>query len=145
MKINTHTYFNSSHIIAIFKLCIVTLNTWRTEKKAHLICEHFRGKKTEGLFFTKVCILIHAYSVKFKCLQTANSEVLHMQCKHLNSQKYQKWQEELQGRTYVMKLKWFMYCWKNVVCAKHVLWMEKQRLTSPQHCNKVWLPAGRRV
>lgn len=105
-----HIHFNSSWIKTVLKLCIVTLHTWRTKKKAPLICDHFRGCLTAGLFFTKVCILIHAYTVKFKHLQTANTEVLHIQCKHSNLQKYQKWQEELQDKIYLTKLKRFMCC-----------------------------------
>lgn len=105
-----HMYFISSWTKTVFKLCIVTLNTWGTKKKTDLICEHFiRGCLTAGLFFTKVYILVHACAVKFKRLQTANT-VLHIQCKHLNLQKYQKWQEELQGEIYLTKLKRFMCC-----------------------------------
>lgn len=111
-RTHKHIYFNSSWIITVFKLCIVILNTQRTKKKAHLICEHFRGCSTEGLFFTKLCILIHTYHVKFKRLQTANAEVLHMQCKQLNLQKYQNWQKELQGKIYLTKLKRFLCCGK---------------------------------
>lgn len=94
-----HIHFNSSWIKTVFNLCIVTLSIWRTEKKAHLICEHFRGKKTEGSFFSLKFVFWYMHR-----LQNSNAFKLQVNksctcnANNLNFQKYQKWQEELQGR-----------------------------------------------
>lgn len=68
-----------------------------------------------------------------------------MQCKQtLELSKIPEMTGRTAGYNLVDKVEEIRVLWKSIICAKYVLWFEKQRLTSPHH-NTDWLPAGRTV